>query len=145
VRYLTEVDHHTHEALVAVDPRSSDGLGVARFIRSPDDPAVAEIAVAVIDDWQGRGLGTALLDGLTARAREEGVERFSAVVLAENRPMLDLLDGLGDVEVTGRDGGVVELLMDLPHEGVPDALRHTVRGAARGDVHLAAGHPAVDD
>jgi GNAT superfamily N-acetyltransferase len=145
VRYLTEVDHHTHEALVAVDPRSNEGLGVARFVRSPDYPAVAEIAVAVIDDWQGRGLGTALLDGLTARAREEGVERFSAVVLAENRPMLDLLEGLGDVEVTGRDRGVVELLMDLPHEGMPDALRHTVRGAARGDVHLAAGHPAVDD
>jgi RimJ/RimL family protein N-acetyltransferase len=144
VRYLTEVDHHTHEALVAVDPRSNEGLGVARFIRSPDDPAVAEIAVAVIDDWHGRGLGTALLHGLTARAREEGVERFSAMVLAENEPMLDLLRRLGDVEVTGRDHGVIELLMDLPHEGMPDALRDTVRGAARGDVHLAARHPAVD-
>jgi GNAT superfamily N-acetyltransferase len=144
VRYLTEVDHHAHEALVAVDPGSDEGLGVARFIRSPDDPAVAEIAVAVVDSWHGRGLGTALLKDLTARAREEGVQRFSAMVLATNEPMLDLLRRLGDVQVTGRDGGVVELLMDLPSEGMPDALGHTVRGAARGEVHLDARHPAVD-
>ena len=144
VRYLTEVDHHTHEALVAVEPGTSEGLGVARFIRSSDDPAVAEIAVAVVDSWHGRGLGTALLNDLTVRAREEGVERFSAMVLAENEPMLDLLRRLGDVHVTGRGGGVVELLMDLPSEGMPHALGHTVRSAARGDVHLDARHPAVD-
>ena len=38
LRYLTEVDHHTHEALVAIDPRTGEGVGVARFIRSPTEP-----------------------------------------------------------------------------------------------------------
>ena len=54
LRYLTEVDHRTHEALVATDPSTGDGIGVARFIRSTTDSRVAEVAVAVVDDWQGR-------------------------------------------------------------------------------------------
>ena len=142
VAYLTEVDHRTHEALVAVDPATGQGLGVARFIRSPDDPTVAEVAVAVADDWQNRGVGTALLHELAARAREEGVERFSASVLAENRPMMELLRHLGDVRVIARDHGVVELLMDLPAEGVPASLRQALRAAARSDIRLDARHPA---
>jgi protein lysine acetyltransferase len=55
-------------------------------VRSSTDPRVAEVAVAVVDSWQGRGLGTALLDAIAARAREEGVERFTASVLANNSP-----------------------------------------------------------
>jgi GNAT superfamily N-acetyltransferase len=140
LRYLTEVDHHTHEALIAFDDEDGAGLGVARFIRSPADPTVAEVAVAVVDDWQGRGLGTVLLRELTARAREEGIERFSALVLADNTPMLELLRELGDVHVTDRDHGVVELITDLPSEGISRALRHTVRAAARGDITLRATH-----
>src|SRR3954447_15803428 len=49
VSYPNEVDHHAHEALVALEPASDDGIGVARFVRSPDDPALAEVAVAVAD------------------------------------------------------------------------------------------------
>ena len=98
-----------------------------------------------MDDWQGRGLGTALLLELAARARDEGVERFSAVVLADNTPMLELLRGLGGVRVTGRERGVVELVMDLPSEGIPESLQHTVRAAARGDMRVHPEHPSVDD
>lgn len=144
LQYLTEVDHHAHEALVAVDTRTGQGLGVARFIRSSADRTVAEVAVAVADDWQGQGLGTALLHDLTSRAREEGIERFSAIVLAENKPILEMLRGLGDVHVTGRDHGVLELLMDLPPEGIPEGLRHSIRAAARGEIRLDARHPAAD-
>ena len=133
LRYLTEVDHHAHEALVAIDPRTGQGLGVARFIRSPADRTVGEVAVAVADDWQRQGIGTALLHDLTARAREEGIERFSALVLAENEPVLELLCGLGHVHVTGRDHGVLELLVDLPprasrrRSGTPSARRPEAR------------------
>jgi GNAT superfamily N-acetyltransferase len=144
LRYLTEVDHHAHEALVAIEPGTGQGLGVARFIRSPEDAAVAEVAVTVVDDWQGRGLGTALLHELAARARAEGVERFSALVLAENEPMLAILRAGGDVHVTRRDHGVVELVMDLPREGVPEPLGRTVRATARGDIELDPRHPVAD-
>src|ERR1700730_6834344 len=61
LRYLTDIDHHDHEALVAIDPATRDGLGVARYVRSRARPDEAEFAVAVADDWQQRGLGTALL------------------------------------------------------------------------------------
>jgi len=144
LRYLTEVDHHEHEALLAVDPRTRDGLGVARFVRSSADPSVAEVAVAVTDSWQRRGLGTTLLVELAARAREEGIEHFSALVLAENDAIIELLLGLGDVQVTGRGNGVVELLMDLPDQdqGIPETLRHTVRAAARGELAIERRDPA---
>src|ERR1700760_834581 len=82
--YLTEVDHHDHEALVAVDPETEEGVGVARFIRSPEDPAVAELAVAVADDWQGQGVGSVLAAELAKRARYEGITCFTALALAEN-------------------------------------------------------------
>ena len=69
--YLTEVDHHDHEALVAVDPETNEGVGVARFVRSAEDPAVAELAVAVADDWQGQGVGS-LLAGRAGQASARG-------------------------------------------------------------------------
>ena len=81
LRYLTEVDHHDHEALVARPHGDSQGVGVARYVRLPDDRGAAEFAVAVADDWQGRGVGTALLALLADRAREEGVERFRGLML----------------------------------------------------------------
>ena len=81
--YLVDVDHHDHEAIVAVDPISGEGLAVARYIRSNEDAEVAEVAVTVADDWQGRGLGRALLDRLSYRARREGVRRFTAPVQSD--------------------------------------------------------------
>jgi GNAT superfamily N-acetyltransferase len=131
LRYLTEVDHSDHEALIATAPGFDEGIGVARFVRSRVDPDVAEFAIAVDDDWQGRGVGTALLDRLTERARAEGVRRFSAEALADNRPVLELIRDLGDVEVKDYAGGVVELEVTLPEEGIGAALRETLRGAAR--------------
>ena len=98
--FLTDVDHHDHEALVAVAPDSGQLVGVARFIRIPGEPDLAEVAVTVIDSWQRRGLGTALLRELAQRAAEEGIRHFTAEMLAENKPMLTLAR-LGDAETTG--------------------------------------------
>jgi GNAT superfamily N-acetyltransferase len=137
LRYLTELDHHTHEALLAIDPDSRYGLGVARFVRATENPATAEVAVAVADDWQGRGLGTALLQELAVRARAEGIARFSASVLAENDAALQFMLKLGQPRVTGRNQGIVELLMELPDEGLPETLQQAVRAAARNEIELA--------
>jgi GNAT superfamily N-acetyltransferase len=130
--YLTDVDHRDHEALVAVEPGTEHGIGVARFVRSEADPEVAEFAVAVADDWQSRGVGTALIHRLTERAREEGIRRFSGSILEENRPMLELADELGDVRVRDRAAGAVDIEVELPDEGIGAALRETLRAAARG-------------
>jgi RimJ/RimL family protein N-acetyltransferase len=138
MRYLTEVDHRTHEALLAIDPDSRQGVGVARFVRSLQDPDTAEVAVAVSDEWQRRGVATRLLYELTARAREEGIRRFSASVLAGNQAAIEMMRKLGEARVLGTEGGVLELVMDLPPEGVPEALSAAVRAAARGDIAHAA-------
>ena len=88
--YFTEVDHSDREAIIALEPGSGQPLGVARYIRLNDDPEAAEVAVAVIDDWQRRGLAPALLTELSRRAEDAGVCRFVAVVRADNRDALAL-------------------------------------------------------
>ena len=136
--FLTEVDHHDHEALVAVHPKRQEGFGVARFVRSEHDFGVAEVAVTVADDWQHRGVGTALLAELVERARAEGVRRFSAVVHSSNRPMFELLQQLGAVVSRSSDGSTVEIELDLPaREGVGAQLRSALRAAATGHLTTA--------
>ena len=91
LRYFTDVDHHDHEALGALDHADGRGVGIARYVRDADDPQAAEIAVTIIDDWQGRGLGTELVAQLSERARSEGIRRFTALVAADNPAMAGLL------------------------------------------------------
>jgi GNAT superfamily N-acetyltransferase len=129
LRYLTEVDHHDHEALVAVDPDSGEGVGIARFVRAGRRNN-AEVAVTVVDDWQGRGLGTILLELLAERAREEGIEAFSALLLTTNTEMLDLLLRLGSTRVVEREGSCVEVKEELPPAGVHPGLRELLRRSA---------------
>jgi GNAT superfamily N-acetyltransferase len=107
LRYYADVDHHDHEALVALDPADGRGAGVARYVRDADDPQAAEIALTIADDWQGRGLGTVLLARLSDRGRQEGICRFTAVVSYDNVPMGMLLRSVGAVE-TDRGFGTVE-------------------------------------
>jgi GNAT superfamily N-acetyltransferase len=134
LRYLTEVDHVDHEALVAVEPGSGDGIGVARYVRLEDRPEVAELGVAVMDDRQGQGIGSLLLQRLAVAARRNGVERFSALILEENQPMLSLIHDLGAVTVSGHEGGAVRLEVDLPEQGLGSALRGLLRATARGEL-----------
>ncbi len=129
VHYLTEVDHHDHEAVVAIDPVSGRGVGVARFVRLEDRPYVAEAAVTVADDWQGRGVGTLLLAALAARAREEDVQTFTAVLLAANREMLEVLEHVARVRVVDRQTGTVQVEADVPPEGEVAPIRKLLRAA----------------
>ena len=129
--YLTDVDHHDHEALAALDPETGEGVGVARFIRREDRPDIAEAAVTVIDGWQGRGVGTALLDLLAERARAEGITHFTGLLLAENREMLDLLEGVAQIHVVERQPGTIEIEAELPQRGAGPHLQGMLGQAAR--------------
>jgi RimJ/RimL family protein N-acetyltransferase len=101
VRYLTNVDHRDHEALGAVS-RGGRGVGVARYIRDPGDTASAEVAVTVVDEWQGRGLGSKLLALLSNRARATGISRFTAVTAAGNTASKTLIVHAGGTLVSRR-------------------------------------------
>jgi RimJ/RimL family protein N-acetyltransferase len=93
--FLVDVDHHRHEAIVAIDHTTRRGVAAVRYIEVPGEPGVAEIAATVTDDWQGSGLGTALLARLAARAREEGYLAFRASVLASNQRSIAMLLAAG--------------------------------------------------
>ena len=134
VRYLTEIDHHDHEAIVALDEDTGEGIGVARYVRHPDRRDAAELAVTVIDDWQGRGVGTLLVEVLSARAREEGVSNFTALMLAHNDEMMSMLRHLGPARIVDQEVGTVEIEMPIPKVGLAPALKKLLRIAARHDV-----------
>ena len=98
LRYLTGVDGRDHVAIVAVTRPHGDpetGLGIARFVRAPSDPAVAEAAITVIDDVQGKGLGRILGLVLARAALERGVKRFRGEALVDNEPVRMLLEEVG--------------------------------------------------
>jgi RimJ/RimL family protein N-acetyltransferase len=114
VAYLTEVDHRSHFAwaAVAVDLPGQPIIAVARYIVA-DQPATAEFALAVGDEFQGQGLGTLMFRLLAIVARANGIEHFSASVLADNVPMRRLMAAAG-AKFEVEEVGVLRATMDLP-------------------------------
>lgn len=112
LRYLTAVDGVDHVAIVAAIDQGGEeqGLGVARFIRLTDEPTVAEPAITVLDDAQGKGLGKLLGLTLARAAYERGIERFRGEILADNERVRQLLSDVGAV-ILARPGG--QLLFDV--------------------------------
>jgi GNAT superfamily N-acetyltransferase len=135
LRYLTDVDHRDHEAVFALD-ESGEGVGVARYVRSGARPDTAEVAIAVVDGWQGRGLGTLLLEAISVRARDERVRTFTALMLASNREMMDLFQHLAPVRIVGRAGGTIEIEAAIPPGA---AAPRTARDGRHDDRPVSAG------
>jgi len=111
LRYLTDLDHHDHEAVIALDP-GGNGIGAARYIRHAHDRHAAEMAIAVVDDWHRRGLGTQLLAQLSDRARHAGVGCFTALISAGNEAMAGLLRTM-NAQVTHRETTTIEYQIKL--------------------------------
>jgi RimJ/RimL family protein N-acetyltransferase len=132
LRQLTAVDDRDHVALVAVS--EEDGpIGIARFVRDPNDAGAADVAVAVVDSWQRRGVGTALADALSRRAREEGIHRFTVVMQRDNTPAMHLLHrARAGVDRLAIDRETAEFSVSLVDRGqaVP-RRRATLKGANR--------------
>jgi GNAT superfamily N-acetyltransferase len=140
LRQLTELDYVDHFAWLALlpDRPGEPPVGVARYVRLEEEPEVAEAAVTVIDEYQGRGIGTLLLEALGAVALENGIGTLRGFVLEENRDMRKVLEAVGaritheapdllraDVDVAAR----AEQLLGTP---LGDALSALARGEAGG-------------
>lgn len=115
LRYFTEIDYHDHFAWAAIDlgQPGEPGIGVARYICDPDRPAVAEPAVAILDDYHGRGLGTLLLDLLIHSAVDHNVAEFRASVMDDNQAMRHMFERAG-ARLTRESPGVLCAEFSLP-------------------------------
>jgi RimJ/RimL family protein N-acetyltransferase len=109
--YLTEVDHVSHTALVAVDDEGSL-IAEARYATSTPGDRTADMAITVADEWQGRGIGTRLAARLVRAARANGITRLTALTLRENSAARALLERLGFRPV-GYDGDALEYALVL--------------------------------
>jgi RimJ/RimL family protein N-acetyltransferase len=127
LRCLTEVDQVNHLAWIALDPAlpGEPAVGVARCIRLPTDPYTAEVAVTVLDAYQGRGIGTLLLGVLSQAAAAQDIRTFRAYVLEDNEAMLRIFRDLG-AHVGCLDEGVYQL--DIPVPEGPGTLPDTPTG-----------------
>ena len=115
LRYLTEVDGHDHVAFVAVRPESPGTIvAVGRYVALGDPAGTAEAAIVVADPLQGLGLGTHLADALAGEAVRNGIRRFSATMLSENRAAHRLMARLSArLEMRRFGSGQDELIADL--------------------------------
>lgn len=130
LRYFTEFDGVNHLAIGAIRTKpdgTSQGLGVARFVRLEGDPTAAEAAVVVVDEFQNRGLGRLLLLRLVAAARERGIVRFRATTLADNPAARALMKDLGVEPRASDEDDTLSVDMTLP-EALPDT-RDPPRGS----------------
>lgn len=110
LRHLTGVDHHDRVAFVAL--AGGEMIGVARYERYRGTDT-AEVAFFVDDDHHGRGLATLLLEYLVAAGLDNGLRRFTATTLPNNRKMLKVFQAAG-YDVSSRlDEGVVEVAFDI--------------------------------
>jgi RimJ/RimL family protein N-acetyltransferase len=118
-RFLANVDYRTRLALVVEAPEDADALIAVGRYEPGGAPDTAEVAFVVEDAWQGRGMGTVLFGEVMRAAAENGIGRFRAWVLADNRRMLDLITRFGCVEQRALAQGVVEVVFTAPPPGTP--------------------------
>jgi RimJ/RimL family protein N-acetyltransferase len=111
--YLTDVDHITHEALVAIDETTGEIVGIGRYATGSGGGVAADMALVVVDAWQRRGIGHGLAVRLVERACANGIERLIGTALADNVRVRALLERIG-FRVAAVSNGVVEVALDVP-------------------------------
>jgi RimJ/RimL family protein N-acetyltransferase len=118
---LGTVDQINHVAVVLLAPAGQPGeraVGIGRIARNPDDPATADIGIAVANDWQGRGVGSALARALVTH-RPVGVTRLVSLVAAGNAATFAIQARLGTVTRTPAGSGVYEVTIALADDRPP--------------------------
>jgi GNAT superfamily N-acetyltransferase len=109
--YFLDIDFVNHVALVVVANEAGQPtiVGGGRYVVV--EPGQAEVAFAIIDGYQGLGIGSALMRHLATLGREAGLREFIAEVLSENAPMLNVFERSGLPMSTRRDGPVVHVTL----------------------------------
>jgi acetyl coenzyme A synthetase (ADP forming)-like protein len=134
ITHFTTVDFHDRMAFVAF--LRDDMIAIGRYDRLAGGDA-AEVAFAVADQHQGRGLATLLLEYLAAYAATKGITRFTADALIDNRRMLDVFQGAGfRRESRSIEYGVVHLAFEIEPTG--ESLAASERRAWAAGVHSIA-------
>jgi acetyl coenzyme A synthetase (ADP forming)-like protein len=125
---LAEVNYRDRFALVA--ELDAQVVAVVRYDRKPSEPISAEVAFVVADDQQRRGLATVMLEHLAAVARSNGIERFDAETLPDNRAMMDVFRHAGFDVTSHFDSGVIEVSFPLaPSHELDEHIEERERGA----------------
>jgi acetate---CoA ligase (ADP-forming) len=109
---MTQLDFVSHVGLVATlsDRGGERFIGVARYIRVAD-PTHAEVSFAVLDEHQGRGIGSLLLDHLSRVARSSGIVELEADVLGDNNRMLEVLAKSGFKVRRSNSSGTIHVVL----------------------------------
>ncbi|HSM45060.1 MAG TPA: GNAT family N-acetyltransferase, partial [Acidimicrobiia bacterium] len=130
LEHFVNVDYDDRMALVAL--HDGELIGVGRYDRERSHTDRAEVAFAVVDDQQGRGLGTRLLELLTTYARSHGIKGFRAFVLGENRQMMRVFRNSGYELARTLDSGVftVDFPVGVSEESLAAAAEHERRAVA---------------
>lgn len=127
VEFFTTVDYESRMAMVVF--HEDEMIGVGRYDRETDDPSVAEVAFAVADDQQGRGIGTQLLQVLTTYGRAHGVDSLQAFVLPDNLAMMRVFRNSGYTLTRSLEEGVYNV--QFPVESSEDARAAEARREQR--------------
>ena len=123
--YLSQPDQAHHIAVGLLDEDRPVGIG--RWVRFDDDPDSADVAVTVLDSYQGRGAGRILVEVLAAIARHRSVRWMHFDVLAENTSMLALLDRFDAIRTPS--GPVVHAVLDADTVPLPAGMSGDILGA----------------
>jgi GNAT superfamily N-acetyltransferase len=121
LKYYTEVDNIHHVALVVIVKENSSEriVGGGRYMEYevPGQQSQAEVAFAVIDEFQGLGLATLLFKHLVQIARQNGIVKLKAEVLRENSAMLKVFEHSGFSMQQSVESGIVAVTLDLNNPG----------------------------
>jgi GNAT superfamily N-acetyltransferase len=130
---LLRVDYEKDMALVALNDatETSTALAIAHYRNDPQTN-FAEAAFLVLDEWQGKGIGSALLDSLVEMARQQGIAGFSAEVLSGNHGMMCVFHKCGYPVESRLEEGVYHLRIPF-----------TRRGRARLPAPASSGKPSA--
>ncbi len=136
VERLSAVDGVNHIAwgVVNLDADDHPAIAAAHAIRDSDDPARGEFAVAVLDDYHGKGVSRVLIAALFANCLEQGLRKLDIAVMRENNKAVRLIAALG-AEMTQSEGAVAYYRLDL--ESALAELREMAKPAGLRDIFAA--------